>query len=168
MRTTLADQALTPQEHPRITLPQPAPDKPRRKPGQVVVASDTGENTSQIVQSWEQWLTDGPHVTMTPTLRGMTLRCVKGLLSEGYTAREVKWALAFWVAEWVTQTSGTVPHLTTKRLEEIVLTARTASDPQAVAWRDAMKAQVQQITGGRARTRAALASIATTPSQENR
>mgnify|MGYP000847219566 FL=1 len=67
-------------------------------------------------------------------------------------------ALAFWVAEWVSNVEK-IPSLSPKRLEEIALTARIASDPKATAWIQSMRNQVQTISGGRGRTRAALASL---------
>lgn len=156
--TDLGEQTLTVSERPRIVLPQPPPETPRRAPGQVVRAVDSGETARDIVQAWEEWVEGMAHISMTKALRGMTLRTVKDLLSKKLTSVEVKWALAFWVAEWVSNVEK-IPSLSPKRLEEIALTARIASDPKATAWIQSMRNQVQTISGGRGRTRAALASL---------
>lgn len=141
----------------RIIMPPPPPENPRRAPNEVVAACDTGQTAPDIVNAWEQWAAaNGLPLTLTPALRGMTLRAIKGLLSQGYTAVQAKWALAYWIAEWASQ--GLSGRLSPTRLEEIALLIRAHEDPRASQALSALAAQARALRSGSGKTRAALAA----------
>lgn len=125
----------------RTMLPARAAKPAKMQP--VTAKTPQGDNAAQIIGRWTQWMKNSTGVPVPQSIVERLGKQVKALILDKYDTLTISWALAIWAAE--ASTVGvhkclpeTLPHIAWKYVMD--------GSHNALAWRNAVKQRVRQMT----------------------
>lgn len=116
-----------------------AQNRPRRRKGQVAT-TPTGDNSSDILGGWINYMEQGSAVPIPKTVRSRMGRQIRELIEDGYDSPSIKRGLIVWTANWLDN-----PLRSPQTLTQLTWKAAMDATPQGRQFQEEYRAAMVRI-----------------------